>query len=85
MQYDPPDDPLVCFFFNPFDDRILQAVLDRLVRSVEARPRDLWIAYVNPLHRRVLDAHPAFEAAVEGEGWIVYRLRPAGAPPLSPA
>ncbi len=82
-QFDPPEVPLVCFFFNPFDGRILRAVLEQLLRSVQDRPRDLWIAYVNPEHRQVLDVHPAVEPVLEGTGWMVYRVMPGAAPPLS--
>lgn len=82
-QFDPPEVPLVCFFFNPFDGRILQAVLERLLRSVQHRPREVWVAYVNPEHRHVLDAQAAVEPVIEGPGWMIYRVRPDATQPLS--
>ena len=45
--YEPPDDPLVCFFFNPFDSTIWRDVLGRLQHSFEQIPRPIHIVYVN--------------------------------------
>src|SRR6185503_20829144 len=45
--FDPPEGPLVCFFFNPFDEATLAATLERVRGSVRRRPRDAFIVYVN--------------------------------------
>jgi len=47
LQFAPPLQPLVCFFFNPFDDATMAAVLDRLQESVSRHPRDVFIVYTN--------------------------------------
>jgi len=43
----PPERPLVCFFFNPFDEATMAAVLDRLRDSVRRRPRAVYVVYTN--------------------------------------
>jgi hypothetical protein len=57
-QYEPPARPLVCFFFNPFDDPTMEAVLTRLRGSIERSPREAFIVYCNMRdvreHARVL-------------------------------
>ena len=47
LAFKPPPVPLVCFFFNPFDDATMTAVLDRLRASVRDVPRDVFIVYSN--------------------------------------
>jgi hypothetical protein len=45
--FDPPERPLVCFFFNPFDEATLAETLERVRASVRRHPRDALIVYVN--------------------------------------
>jgi 16S rRNA G966 N2-methylase RsmD len=51
--YDIPDDVDGIFLFNPFDEIILDGVVERILESHEATPRKLTIIYVNPLHKEV--------------------------------
>ena len=48
--FDPPERPLVCFFFNPFDEATLAATLERVHASVRRHPREAFIVYVNARH-----------------------------------
>lgn len=47
-----PDEPSVVYLFNPFGEPIVSAVIERLVRSLTASPRDLFVIYQNPQWRR---------------------------------
>jgi len=47
MAFQPPDSPLVCLFFNPFDDATTARVLDNLRESVQSSPRPCLVLYVN--------------------------------------
>ncbi len=38
----------VIYFFNPFDHRVMRRVVDNLLRSIQARPRTMYIMYINP-------------------------------------
>lgn len=47
-QFEPPaTSPLLCFFFNPFDDETLRGAFERLDASARACPRPIHILYVN--------------------------------------
>lgn len=70
----PPAGDLVCFLYNPFDGTVLRALLDRLAASVAAAPRDILVAYLNPLHRDVADAHPALTLQHAEADLAVYRV-----------
>jgi SAM-dependent methyltransferase len=49
--FDIPDDVDCIFFFNPFDEIIMTAVVSNILKSLQSHPRKLNIIYVNPLHK----------------------------------
>lgn len=51
--YDIPEDVDGIFLFNPFDEVILEGVVERILESHEKRPRKITIIYANPLHKEV--------------------------------
>lgn len=46
-----PDDVDCIFFFNPFDEIIMSAVVNNIFESLQNNPRKLKIIYVNPVHK----------------------------------
>ena len=53
LDYEPPDDLTVAYFFDPFTGPVFDVVMRRLEASVERVPRRVRIVYVTPaeLHR----------------------------------
>jgi hypothetical protein len=56
--WQPPDGPLLCFFFNPFDPRTMQKALRNIIDSHRASPREIYLLYVNT--RNVREGRRAF-------------------------
>ncbi|HWC25530.1 MAG TPA: peptidoglycan bridge formation glycyltransferase FemA/FemB family protein [Solirubrobacteraceae bacterium] len=54
VAYEIPDDLTIAYLFNPFQGPIFRAVVERLLESVERRPRRLRLIYVNPVEERAL-------------------------------
>jgi len=55
LDYPVPDDVNVVFLANPFTGRLFATVVDRLLSSVDRRPRPLTIVYFNPVeHDRLM-------------------------------
>ncbi len=48
-----PDDVDCIFFFNPFDEIIMSAVVNNIFTSLQNNPRQINIIYVNPLHKEL--------------------------------
>ena len=46
-----PADVDCIFLFNPFDELIMSGVVKNIMESFKACPRNITIAYVNPLHK----------------------------------
>jgi hypothetical protein len=53
--YNPPDDPLVAYFYHPFGESVLKKVLECMRRSLERNSRHVVIVYQGPVYR------PGFE------------------------
>jgi SAM-dependent methyltransferase len=48
-----PEEPLVCYFCNPFDAVIMEEMVRRIERSLSCNPRDLFVVYYNPKEAHV--------------------------------
>ena len=50
-----PDEKCVFYFFNPFGEEVLSAVLENIESSHSARPREMYFIYHFPLCRHVFE------------------------------
>jgi predicted RNA methylase len=74
-EYAWPPTPTVAYLFNPFGERTLRTVLARLEASLRSSPRPVFVVYLNPVQRHVLDESPALVPLRTGCGFRVYRSR----------
>lgn len=54
-EYVVPLEPTICFFFNPFDEKVMRAVLTRFKKSLDRHPRDVKFIYYIPRHAHLFD------------------------------
>ena len=73
--YLPPSTPLVCYFYNPFGPTVLQAVIDRLAASMREQPREIFLVYVHPEHRDVIESAGLWTVGETSDFHVVYRPR----------
>lgn len=56
LDFDVPDDVSIVFFNNPFTGQIFAKVMQKLVTSLERKPRHMRIVYRNPIeHESVIE------------------------------
>ncbi len=71
--FSPPAGPCVLYLYNPFRAK----VLGRLVRNIERRLKestaDLWVVYVSPKFRRILDGSRQLRLVGEDANAAIYR------------
>jgi SAM-dependent methyltransferase len=91
LTYELPDDVTVAYVYNPFTGDIFQALVDRLLASVDRNPRPLRLIYRTPLEeRRLLETGRFRELRVApglrpGRAWSqrmsikMYAVEPLGA------
>ena len=57
------------FFFNPFDEIIMSAVVNNIFESLQSNPRKISIIYINPLHKEY------FLKAGFTETWYIKKMK----------
>lgn len=55
VHYDIPLASCVLYLFNPFEEPMVAKLAEKIMQSYHRYPRDIFIVYVNPLHRAVFD------------------------------
>jgi SAM-dependent methyltransferase len=50
VDYKVEDDANVFFFFNPFDEVVMLAVVKNILLSLKRNPREIYAVYLNPVH-----------------------------------
>jgi len=75
--FEPPEVPCILFFYDPFGERLMSAVLDRIGDSLTRRPRELFLVYCQPRLRRLVGRRAFLEMAFEGEHFSIFRAAPS--------
>jgi hypothetical protein len=73
--FEPPDEPLVLYLFNPLPEVSLREVIGRLEKSLTRSPRPVWVVYHNPTLDSTLAAGGVLERIQESPQYSIYRAR----------
>ena|SRR5215212_123816 len=73
VRYPIPEEPVVLYFYNPFDRPIMESVRDNVVLSYEGNPRGIAVIYLNPQHRDVWDAVGFLERYAWSDEYVIYK------------
>ena len=68
----PEAEPLVLYFFNPFERPVMAQVADNVVASFEAHPRRIVVLYFTPKYADVWDGIPFLKKKTAKTGLCVY-------------
>lgn len=55
LDFEIPKDPIVCYLFNPFPRDLIEALLNKISKSLLEVKRPVWIIYQNPILSAVFD------------------------------
>ncbi|MEO6219510.1 MAG: class I SAM-dependent methyltransferase [Ginsengibacter sp.] len=53
VNYQVKDDEDGFFFFNPFNEVVMLAVVKNILKSLKENPRHVYIVYLNPVHKEI--------------------------------
>ncbi len=53
VEYKIENDTNVFFFFNPFDETVMLAVVKNILLSLKENPREAYVVYINPVHKEI--------------------------------
>ena len=73
--YKIPLEHTVFYFYNPFDEHIMKAVLSNIEDSIRKYPREIYIIYHNPVYREVFDVATFLKIYVATERHIIYKCK----------
>ena len=77
-EFEPPLEPLVLYFFNPFGLAVFRPVLDRIRASFESQPRPIYIVITAPPELGEAIEEAGFAPVdVERLGWLTRGVFPA--------
>jgi len=71
-----PNEKLVLYFYNPFDDHVMRLVFSNIEDSIRRHFRDIYIAYLKPIHRGVFDQAAFLKVVKETERYVIYKNKP---------
>ncbi len=74
-EFDPPNEPSIFYFFNPFDRKIFVQVLANLERSLRQHPREAYVLYANPEHNDLFLNSEMFEPYSNGPWHATHRAK----------
>jgi SAM-dependent methyltransferase len=80
LEYRFPDEPLVVYLYNPFDEHLLARLIGALLARRESKD---YVVYVNPVHRFLFEAS-ALEAVSDERALAIYRHRDVVGAPYGP-
>jgi len=61
LAYDLPEGDCILYLFNPFDEDLMRAFVDRIAAARRKKNGRVILIYYNPVYARVLDEEPRFE------------------------
>ncbi len=73
-EYEVPDEALVCYFYNPFGAEVLRKVVGNLIDSLQRCEREIFLVYLNPRHRSVIDQCACWQPLSETPSCVIYRI-----------
>ena len=76
VEFEFPDEPLVLYFFDPSNAKVIGQVMKNLECSVRAHPREVYVAYVGPRAVELPQIAGFLESVVTdtGKQFAVYRV-----------
>jgi SAM-dependent methyltransferase len=70
--YPLPNERSVYYFFNPFNEIVLEKVLNNIQKSVREHPRMVYISYCNPIHIGVFNGF-GFDKIATGDKFALFK------------
>jgi hypothetical protein len=81
VQFRIPEEPVVLYFFNPFNRTIMHSVRDNVVRSYQGNPRSIVVIYLRPMHSDVWDEVGFLKRYAWSNEFIIYKTAHSMRPP----
>ena len=68
-----PEEDAICYFWDPFEAELMRTVLENIRNSLAAAPRDIYIVYFMPVHRKLFDEADFLSMVKQTSWYCIYR------------
>jgi SAM-dependent methyltransferase len=68
-----PHEPAIYYLFNPFFGEVVCKVLENIRRSLAAAPREIYVVYLTPEHRSLLDESGFLTPIKQSSEYRIYK------------
>jgi predicted RNA methylase len=72
-EFELPQENLVLFLYNPFGRDVMDKVERKVSKSLQRFPREIYVAYVNPVHREVWERSDNFCVIGAESTYVIYQ------------
>ena len=76
IDYRLPNENLVLYFFNPFEQSVMEKLFESINASIEQYPRDVMVAMYHPEFAFLADAAPHLRLYATSSDYRLYRSQP---------
>jgi Histone methylation protein DOT1 len=70
-----PPEPMVLYFYNPFQGKVMDQVIKNLEHSLRGNPRDVWVLYLTPWEHRKFKRSANLQVVESNWRFCVYRSK----------
>ena len=73
VDYRIPEEPVVLYLFNPFNEKLVELLVATIRRSLEAKPRPVFVLYKNPVANEVFEKQAFFQTVKITKEYAIYK------------
>jgi len=70
-----PNENIIFYLFNPFDEHVMRKVLSNIEDAFHRFHRDIYIAYLKPVHRDVFDRASFLKINKQTDRYVIYQSK----------
>jgi hypothetical protein len=73
VDYRIPEEPVVLYLFNPFNEKLVELLVANIRRSLEVKPRPVFVLYKNPIANAVFEKQEFLQTVKITEQYAIYK------------
>jgi hypothetical protein len=78
VEYRVPEEPIVLYLFNPFDEKIMEVLVENIRRSLDVHPRPVFVLYKNPIANAVFEREKFLKTIKITKQYAIYKHEAPG-------
>jgi len=73
VDYRIPEEPVVLYLFNPFNEKLVELLVANIRRSLEVKPRPVFVLYKNPIANEVFEKQAFLQTVKITKEYAIYK------------